>query len=398
MAGVVTHFGHACYEATCGFLRDKMTASLVVAGMTLPIWHALLKSASENAALLAPIVFLGVAVLKLYNEWPQTKSERVEKITALASRIPKLKTIGLWALAVVTVGAVFLFVSRSDAKAAPATLPSATVARKRKPNDDAGDEGEADVADPDEAAAPPWFWTAKEQVGVNEQLPNGRANPDVKAMFAAVDGYNPETVDCRKVPWCAVFINWALQNGKGGPGTRSAGARSFSRSRNFTKLEEPRIGCIVVMWRGQYDDGEHGHVGFYAGDGGRYINVLGGNQGDAVGIAKFPKSRVIGYFWPRGKWESRTNRAAAASAVGGTVGTGAVGYAALADETPEATGPSVVDVTTGVLEKLQEPLAQSGHPKAMKIAMLIGLALMVVAVGGALAALYYRSGDHSAGH
>src|SRR5262249_44572978 len=60
---------------------------------------------------------------------------------------------------------------------------------------------------------------------------------------------------------------------------------------------KPQRGCIVVFWRGD-PNAETGHVAFYDHDDGDHIVVLGGNQGDAVTTARFPKSRVLAYRWP----------------------------------------------------------------------------------------------------
>ena len=55
-------------------------------------------------------------------------------------------------------------------------------------------------------------------------------------------------------------------------------------------------GCIVVFTR---DGG--GHVGFVVGqDKVGSLMVLGGNQGDAVNVKAFPRSRATAYRWPMG--------------------------------------------------------------------------------------------------
>ena len=43
-----------------------------------------------------------------------------------------------------------------------------------------------------------------------------------------------------------------------------------------------------------------GHVGFYVGEDGTHYHVLGGNQDDAVSIAKIAKSRLVASRWPKG--------------------------------------------------------------------------------------------------
>ena len=61
-------------------------------------------------------------------------------------------------------------------------------------------------------------------------------------------------------------------------------------------LKEPTPGCVVVFSR---DGG--GHVGFVVGqDKAGNLLVLGGNQGDAVNVKAFQRSRVTGYRWPAG--------------------------------------------------------------------------------------------------
>ena len=53
-------------------------------------------------------------------------------------------------------------------------------------------------------------------------------------------------------------------------------------------------GCVVV-----YDRTGGGHVGFaLARDTSDRILTLGGNQGNRVSIAPFPRWRVLGYRWP----------------------------------------------------------------------------------------------------
>jgi len=44
-----------------------------------------------------------------------------------------------------------------------------------------------------------------------------------------------------------------------------------------------------------------GHVGFYVGEDATAYHVLGGNQGDAVTIARIAKDRCIARRWPAGR-------------------------------------------------------------------------------------------------
>lgn len=73
-------------------------------------------------------------------------------------------------------------------------------------------------------------------------------------------------------------------------------------ARNWLKfgveLKTPALGCIVVFWRGS-KAGTSGHVGLYAGEDAQgYLHVLGGNQSDAITIARLDKTRLLGMRWP----------------------------------------------------------------------------------------------------
>jgi uncharacterized protein (TIGR02594 family) len=402
----------ALVDTVHGVLSDKMT--MLSAGLSLGViatWEVWLRHANGFAAANLPLatfamVCTTILVRLLGHFYPREPSTATGAKDAAGTAWGWAKRFGWVFGAVVAAGAAIAFWKAShDNKALPApqqlvSTPSGK--RSRRSADDAGDEGDAEsdgVPDPNDLNLPPWFLTAKGAIGTDERLPNGRANPEVKKMFAAVDGFDPAKVDCRNVPWCAVFVNWCLAQ-CGVSGTRSAMARSFTRSRAFKELPEPRIGCIVVFFRGQYDDGETGHVGFYAGDAGRYVNVLGGNQGDTVKVAKFPKGRVLGYYWPRGALESRTARGTATAAVAASAGTGAVAYSELSDDAPAGahdTVTSTVETVRNGLEQVQQPLEASGHPKAMHVAAMIGIALLALSIGAALYAYWRHAKDHSEG-
>lgn len=102
------------------------------------------------------------------------------------------------------------------------------------------------------------------------------------------DNENDET------PWCSAFVNWVLKQVSVTPRTNSAWARSWL---NWGKpTTEPIPGTIVVFSRGQ----NAGHVAFYLDEDGDRVQVLGGNQGNAVTIAWFPKTNFLGYREPKG--------------------------------------------------------------------------------------------------
>jgi len=93
-----------------------------------------------------------------------------------------------------------------------------------------------------------------------------------------------------EVPWCSAFANFIVQK-CGDTGTNSALARSWEKWGE--ELKKPVPGCIVVFSRGT--NPMYGHVAFYLYETKKYIYVLGGNQGDAVSIKPYDKSRVVCY-------------------------------------------------------------------------------------------------------
>lgn len=363
---------------------------LVTAGFgSFATWEIYLKHTEELASSLVPILTTLILLFAIYQKFTSNKSDAAESAETVASVVKKAGAIAAVLAAIV---ALVTFWKRQEQPAPVAALLAPAV-RRRSADDESEEPGDgSDV--PPAPGSPAWISVANRWVGTAEALPNGRKNPDVCAMFEAVDYYDAATVDCRKVMWCAVFVNFCLTSA-GVPGTRSAAARSFSeRPRLFEDLKGvPRPGCIVVL--SSKDRGpEAGHVGFYAGEApGNKVRILGGNQGDAVSVAAFPKARVIGYFWPRGVSKSRTLRGTA-GVIGGTAVAG--GITAYGEFAPDPV-TDVAETARNTLETIQGPLEASGHPKALKLATAIGLAVMAITLGLAVYTLWRQLKDHKQG-
>lgn len=134
---------------------------------------------------------------------------------------------------------------------------------------------------------PPWMRWATKELGWHEV---GQNRGIGKYTAVAKCGQEGD-------PWCAIFVNAALE-ASGVRGTRSAMARSFEHSEHFVRLNGPAHGAITTMWRGSLGSGL-GHVFFYVGENERGTLALGGNQSDQVCRQYEPKSRIVGYFWPK---------------------------------------------------------------------------------------------------
>lgn len=136
----------------------------------------------------------------------------------------------------------------------------------------------------------PWWLVARNLQGISE-MKGALANPAILEMFR-LSGHGSVRND--ETAWCAAFVGACLAL-SGHASTRSLMARSYDDWGE--KLDAPRLGCIVVLTRGD-PKGPQGHVGFYAGAEGDSLLLLGGNQSDGVNVASYEKSRLLGFRWP----------------------------------------------------------------------------------------------------
>lgn len=141
---------------------------------------------------------------------------------------------------------------------------------------------------------PKWIELAKKEVGTKEGAGSAN-NPRVVSYWKDA---RLSWITDDATPWCAGFVNAMLERA-GIKGTRKANARSFlTWGINVTNgfRSTPYYGSIVVfsrppsLW--------NGHVGFLIAHDKNNVLVIGGNQGDKVSYAVFPKSRVIGVRYP----------------------------------------------------------------------------------------------------
>lgn len=125
------------------------------------------------------------------------------------------------------------------------------------------------------------------EVGEAEIATTRKNNRKIQEYLATVGLPN----DPDETPWCSAFVNWVLKKA-GMSGTNNAAARSWLKWGKPTTKPQPFD--IVVFWRGE-PTGWQGHVAFYISSTPTTIKVLGGNQGNKVSIAEYPKSRLLGY-------------------------------------------------------------------------------------------------------
>ena len=135
----------------------------------------------------------------------------------------------------------------------------------------------------------PWITEAKTALGRNEARDRSWLMDWLKRDGRSLG-------DPAKNPWCGDFVETCIRMGLpdepllGALGTNPYWARNWQL---FGLETKPVIGAVLVFERGS-----GGHVGFVVGQDDTHFFVLGGNQSDAVTIARIAKSRLLGARWP----------------------------------------------------------------------------------------------------
>lgn len=141
-------------------------------------------------------------------------------------------------------------------------------------------------------AALPWLTLAHRLIGVKEA--KGSAdNPQILGWAASLT----LPYDHDEIPWCGLFVAHCIGSALPDEALpdNPLGARNWLK---FGQQAQPQLGAVMVFWRGSKADWP-GHVAFYWAEDATSYHVLGGNQSDAVGLARIDKSRLLGARWPK---------------------------------------------------------------------------------------------------
>jgi len=140
---------------------------------------------------------------------------------------------------------------------------------------------------------PAWLKVALGELGVKETY--GPASTPRVQQYMSHTGLGKDASD--DLAWCSCFANFCMDVGLGGKaGTGSAAARSWLTWGE--ELVTPRRGCVAVFTR-PGGAAWQGHVGFWMATEGGTVLVCGGNQGNAVCVSPYSRSRLLGYRWVR---------------------------------------------------------------------------------------------------
>jgi uncharacterized protein (TIGR02594 family) len=142
---------------------------------------------------------------------------------------------------------------------------------------------------------PSWLSEGRDLLGLRE-IKGSAHEPKILALW---EDAGLSYIKDDETAWCAAFVGGTLARA-GVIGTRKPNARSYMVWGSDVFEGGPNgipLGAIVVLSRPPSE--WQGHVAYAVGhtrDGN--IALLGGNQGDAVSIAKFQPGRVIAARWP----------------------------------------------------------------------------------------------------
>lgn len=137
-----------------------------------------------------------------------------------------------------------------------------------------------------------WYEEALRLIGTKEDE-SYRSNPEI-LQWAKKLNIDYRTDD---IPWCGLFVAHCI--GATLPDeelpSHPLAARSWAK---FGGPSEAMRGAVLVFWRDSKASGR-GHVGFYYAEDDEAFHVLGGNQSNAVNLARVAKNRLLAVRWPR---------------------------------------------------------------------------------------------------
>lgn len=139
-------------------------------------------------------------------------------------------------------------------------------------------------------ADPKWLAHARTLIGTKE-YPGKPSNPVIMTWAKKLAKFLGIKYTDDSIPWCGLFVTECMV--EVGIMPPKVPVRASSWAKWGQPLKNPVPGAVLVFTRNG-----GGHVGFYVSEDYKYFHVLGGNQSDAVNIAKIAKDRLTAIRWP----------------------------------------------------------------------------------------------------
>jgi len=140
----------------------------------------------------------------------------------------------------------------------------------------------------------PWLDLARKHLGLRE-ISGAKHAPMIIKMLEALKA--PFRDD--ETAWCGTFVGWCVATSLPNEAVPASPWGSINWLKFGAEIKTPVVGCVAVFWRGSPSSWT-GHVGFIVGQDKDSWHVLGGNQDNAVTVARVGKNRVRqkGFRWP----------------------------------------------------------------------------------------------------
>lgn len=143
------------------------------------------------------------------------------------------------------------------------------------------------------ADRPAWLVEAERLQGV-EETPGPGSTSEIMAWAADQAPWIRAAYVGDHVPWCGLFAAHCVRTA--GLALPKNPLSALAWAEWGRPLDAPVPGAVAVFRRSG-----GGHVGFVVGEGARGdLLVLGGNQSDRVGVARFPRDRLVALRWAEG--------------------------------------------------------------------------------------------------
>lgn len=138
---------------------------------------------------------------------------------------------------------------------------------------------------------PRWLKIARRHIGLRE-IKGPKHSSVILGWLSKLGAWWRNDEDA----WCGTAMaGWMMEAALPYPQTWYR-AKAWATYGSHLRPERLAPGAILVFERKG-----GGHVGLYVGEDNLYYHVLGGNQNDAVNIARIAKSRCIATRWPKGE-------------------------------------------------------------------------------------------------
>lgn len=115
------------------------------------------------------------------------------------------------------------------------------------------------------------------------------SSPEIMGMAKALGSSYPSD----ETSWCGLAMAYWLTQAGGTPPKGYLAARTWLNSGEAVD-GAPELGDVCVLWRIKPDSWE-GHVAVFVARRGHLLYLLGGNQGNVVGITSFPEAMLLGF-------------------------------------------------------------------------------------------------------